>query len=233
MNLAASFSDFVSLLFPRVCLVCQKALPHQVEHICVKCRYDLPKTNNHNIQIDTLHEKFQNIIDLSAIYVYCHFHKGGKLQRILHAIKYHNQQHLARILGKWYTQELVNDLGPIDVDIIVPVPLHPKRLKQRGFNQSERIAEGVADVLGKPIISNLIVRSKMNTSLTRMSKKARIETMRSAYVLNNNVSASYKGQKILLVDDVLTTGSTLIACHEALEEIKPNQVSALVLAAAQ
>lgn len=233
MKLGASLNDLVSLFFPRVCLVCQNALPHQVEHICVKCRYDLPKTNSHILQIESLNEKFQNIVDISAIYAYCHFHKGGKFQRILHAIKYDNQQALAKMLGKWYAQELVDHIGALDFDIVVPVPLHPKRLKQRGFNQSLRIAEGVAEVIDTPIVSNLILRRKMNTSLTTLSKKDRIETMRSVYELNPKSALEYKRSKILMVDDVLTTGSTLIACFDALESIAPKKVSALVLAVAQ
>lgn len=223
----------MSLFFPRVCLVCQSSLPHQVEHICVKCRYDLPKTNNHNIQIEALDQKFQNIIDLSAVYVYCHFHKGGKMQQILHGIKYHHQQKLAQQLGRWYAQELKDASADLAFDIIVPVPLHVQRQKDRGFNQAECIAKGVAEVLEKPVIADLILRKRMNSSLTRMSKRTRIETMRSAYELNPKYGKKYSGARVLLVDDVLTTGSTLIACYEAFNNLRPQKVGALVLAAAQ
>lgn len=233
MNLTIPFKDFISLFFPKVCLGCQNTLPHQVEFICAKCRYDLPKTNNHNIQIDSINEKFQNIIDLKAMYAFTYFYKGGLMQRLMYAFKYKGQSELAVALGKWYAQSLQADLGTLDIDLIVPVPLHAKKRKMRGFNQAERIADGIGQVIDRPVIGDLLLRHKMNESLTGLSKKARIKTMNDAYQLNDAYTTMFNGKRILLVDDVLTTGSTVIACYEALQKLKPVAISALVLAAAQ
>lgn len=233
MNLTIPFKDFVSLFFPKVCLGCQDVLPHQVEFICAKCRYDLPKTNNHNIQIESINEKFQNIIDLKSIYAFAYFYKGGLMQKLMYAFKYNGHANLAVLLAKWYTHDLSADLSELNIDLIVPVPLHPKKLSLRGYNQAEKIAEGISQVIDKPVAPDLLIRETMNNSLTRHSKKSRMEIMKTAYSLNQGCLGKYKDRRILLVDDVLTTGSTIIACYEALLSLEPKSVSALVLAAAQ
>lgn len=225
--------DTFSLLYPPLCSACDGELPQGVEHVCAKCRYDLPKTRNHILQIPSITEKFQNIIELDTIFVYCFFEKKSITQRLLHSIKYDENLILAQILGSWYATDLKEDLEMNKFDYIIPVPLHKKKLKKRGFNQSEQIAHGVSKVLDIPVHHTLLERRVDNNSLTKMTKAKRIKSLHQVYGINEKEKKQFAGQHLLLIDDIMTTGSTIIACYEALNSIPHIKVSALVLAAAK
>jgi ComF family protein len=233
MLLKELFSDFVGLLYPPLCVACEAPLPKSIQHICVKCRYDLPKTDHHKVQIESLSEKFENIVSNSALYPYCYFQKGSKFQKIIHHLKYHNRPALGRLLGRWYAHELweANELR--SYELIIPVPLHPSRLRKRGYNQALCIAEGINEVLEISVLPDALIRNEHQQSLTIFGKGDRIQMLREAYRINPVHQEIIEGRSILLVDDVMTTGTTLMACFEALSAAQPSAVSFFVLGAAQ
>jgi len=233
MHIREIFSDFVSLFYPALCVGCSEPLPRGVAHICVKCRYDLPKTSNHILQIETLNEKFRNIVDLKYLLVYCYFYKGSVFQQIIHHLKYEHQPEIARMLARWYAEELRSSDTEMTFDYAVPVPLHRSKRVKRGYNQAEMICEGLSTSLEAEIIPDALFRIKPNQSLTGLNKVERMTTLNETYLLNVAYRKALKGKDILLVDDIMTTGSTLIACYEALKETQPASISFLVLGAAQ
>jgi len=233
MLLKEYISDFIDLIYPPLCIACEAPLPKSIKHICVKCRYDLPKTDHHKVQIQSLNEKFENIVSISALYPYCYFHKGSKFQKIIHHLKYENNPAVGLLLGRWYAHELwqAKELGTYD--LIVPVPLHTSRLRQRGYNQALTIAKGINDVLEVELLPNALLRREDKKSLTNFGKGDRIQMLRSAYHINPEYEKTVEGKTVLVVDDVMTTGTTLMACHEALLAAQPAAISFFVLGAAQ
>ncbi|WP_422355410.1 ComF family protein [Roseivirga pacifica] len=230
MELKEYFADFVSLFFPAICVGCDSPLPKGTQHICPSCQYNLPKTNNHKAEIAAFREKFDGIVSVAHVLVYCNFHKKGLVQKLLHELKYNNCPELGEMLGRWYAHELLLNGFAEEFDLVVPVPLHPSRLKQRGYNQSMAVSRGVAAVFKLPIAEECLIRTKKSSSMTKMNKVERILNMQQSYRMM--MPERLKGQRVLLIDDVLTTGSTLIACAEQLHLAKPKSVSILTLAAA-
>ena len=226
-------SDFVALFYPDLCVGCSSALPRGVQHICVKCRYDLPKTNNHKLEIDSLNHKFQNIVDIKQLLAFCYYQKGGIFQEIIHHLKYENKPELGRMLGRWYADELLWADQDYCFDLVIPVPLHPSKRKKRGYNQAEQISEGLSPLFKSRLVPEALLRVKDERSLTGLGRIERIKGLSETYLLNEATGSELKGKHLLLVDDVMTTGSTLIACYHALATAKPESISFLVLGAAQ
>lgn len=233
MHIQRYLTDFLSLFYPALCIGCQRPLSRGVDHICVKCRYDLPKTHNHQLQIDSLHEKFDNIVDYEQLLVYCYYRKGGVFQNIIHELKYGERPELGELLGQWYASALKKEIDSSVFDLILPVPLHLSKLKKRGYNQAEAIARGVAKVFTKPLINDALVRQRSERSLTGFGKVNRMQVLKNTYVLDKQKADQLRNKHILITDDVLTTGATLIACYEALVQAEPKAISFLVLGAAQ
>lgn len=216
-------SDFISLFFPRLCIGCDIPLPRGSVYICPKCHYNLPKTNTHTLEVPQFAEKFQGIVDVDSVWVYCYFNKKGIIQKLLHELKYGNQPEIGIMLGKWYGHNL-SKAGLIkSFDLIVPIPLHSNRMKERGYNQSEYFALGMSKVTGLPVNTTDLIKVKHIDSLTKKSKVNRIIGTKGVFDLVNESTFSNKG--VLLVDDVLTTGSTLISAIETLKISKPKVIS--------
>lgn len=156
------------------------------------------------------------------------FEKKGKVQRLLHALKYRSKPAVGELLGKWYGQELVkNHLVP-PFDVIIPVPLHKKRLQKRGYNQSEYIARGLAQELGLPVLKDVLVKKQFTETQTFKSREERwLNTQHSFGIAEGALIA---GKRVLLVDDVITTGATTEACIKHLQVATGLPVSVVSLA---
>jgi ComF family protein len=152
---------------------------------------------------------------------------------LIHSIKYDANKELAFSLGRSYAHELLEVIKRQQIDLIVPVPLHPNKEKERGYNQSFEIARGVSTVVDVPVIKGFLVRKNHTASLTHMTKSKRIKTLAHAYRLSKKEVSLNVPKHILLVDDVMTTGSTVIACFEALSLIPNCKISVLVIAVGQ
>lgn len=212
--LPTMFRAFLDLLFPRYCLACHGALARGEETVCLACRQNLPFTESHVCPNETLNQKFWGRIPLASVQAYLTFTKGGNVQRLLHALKYKNHPEVGDLLGRWYGNEL-REVGLHErLDLLVPVPLHPKKQKVRGYNQSDCFARGLSEALGVEWSSEVLKKAKNTTTQTRMTRSERLKNVESAFFVEN--PALIAGKRLGLVDDVVTTGATLEACAETL-----------------
>ncbi|HUR30202.1 MAG TPA: phosphoribosyltransferase family protein [Saprospiraceae bacterium] len=171
---------------------------------------------------------FRGRIDLKAGAAFLFFSRGGGTQRLLHQIKYNNQPDLITTIGRWYGKQLLQTDLWNDADVVVPVPLHWKKQRKRGYNQSAVFGEGIAEVMGINCPKNVLMRVTHDKSLTGMKRLQRVETIGSSFVLSN--AKQVKNKNVLLVDDVLTTGATLESCANALVNAPVSSISMVTIA---
>lgn len=222
--------DFWFLLYPHICEACGDVLHKNENIVCTKCLYDLPRTdycidlNNPIINLFTGRMKIEKATALFT------FHKGSRFRKLLHTLKYKNKPEIGILLGQELGAEMLKSNNFKDIDYIVPVPLHPKRKKQRGYNQSEKIAEGISQIMKIPVVSDCLVRKSETETQTKITKEERWRNVYGKFAITN--SEILKKKHILLIDDVVTTGSTLEACGETLLKIDDLKLSIAVLAKA-
>ena len=202
--------DFVSLIYPKFCNACQNSLVKGEEIICTHCLLDLPRTNYHLTSNNPLMMRFRGRLDLTHALAYLKFRKKGKVQHLLHALKYYGCTEIGYKLGLVYGEELKRTEISLQYDVITAVPLHVSRLRQRGYNQSDEWARGLADSTKIPFRNDLLKRKLKTKTQTKRSKLGRWENVSEVFELKNE--PSIEGKRILLVDDVVTTGSTLESC---------------------
>ena len=221
--------DFLDLIFPRNCELCGRTLFDQESCLCSICSGTLPITSYHlRAEDNDLTDKIKGLSQIRKAMAYLKFTKEGKSQKILHKLKYKNKPFLAYDLGLNYGRLLVESHCPIDWTLIVPVPLHPLKLKRRGYNQSEQFGLGLSEALAIPL-ENALERKKFTETQT---KKSRLERMSNVdEVFQIGLSSSVAGHTIMLVDDVLTTGATMCACANELLANKAKTVDLVTLAA--
>ncbi len=223
-------NDFVELLLPKICAACGKPLEKNENCICTHCIAELPLTNYHLYDDNPVAQVFWGRVNIQAATALLYFHKKGRTQHLLHNLKYNKRKDVGLFLGKLLANQMETHPILSTVDIIVPVPLHHKRLTERGYNQAECFAEGIADVLNKKVCPNLLKRSKETTTQTRKTREQRWQNVSDAFIATED--NEYHGKHFLLVDDVLTTGATLEACAQAILKIPQTKVSIAVIAKA-
>jgi ComF family protein len=232
MNVKSNYlGDFVSLLFPELCAACRESLMANEHLICTECRYSLPFTNFHLQPDNIVAQQFWGKIHLEAAYSLYYFSKGGKIQNLMHQFKYKGMEQIGNLLGNIAGDQLIKNKVFNTVDFIVPVPLHKKRMRQRGYNQSACFAEGLAEKLNAEVEINNLVRLTATETQTHKSRFARFENMQEVFTVANPEKLMKK--HILLVDDVITTGSTLEACGAQLLKIPGLKLSIATIAYAE
>lgn len=205
--------DFVSLLYPRYCFACHDGLMKGEENVCSRCMLEFPRTHFHQDSENALFVRLNGRIPLNLAFAFFFFRKGGKLQQLLHALKYSNRPELGEMLGEVYGQELSQDGFDQKFNVIVPVPLHPTRKKKRGYNQSEEFAKGLSKSLDTPFADALTRTIKTETQ-TRKTKLGRWQNVSEVFQVND--FSLIQNRHVLLVDDVITTGATIEACGQIL-----------------
>ena len=232
MNFARTYlHDFVSLLFPELCAACRESLMANEEIICMDCRFNLPYTNFHLLADNIVAQQFWGKINVEAAFALFYFTKGGKVQNLLHQLKYNGQQEVGKLMGKMAGEQLLKNEVFKSVDYIIPVPLHKKRLRERGYNQSTCFAEGLAGKLNTVVEENNLIRQRATSTQTRKSRFARFENMQEVFAVLDPEKLANK--HVLLVDDVITTGSTLEACGAELLKISGLKLSVATIAYAE
>lgn len=204
------FQELIGLLFPNLCGGCGASIYHGESFLCSKCLYAIPYTDYHLYPDNKVAKQFWGRIPLNAAMALLYFKKGGKVQNIIHNLKYKNQTGLGIKLGKLIGDRLNSAPDYMDIDLIIPVPLHKKRERSRGYNQSELIARGISAVLNISVNSNTLIRTITTDTQTKKGRYMRFENMRTVFSVKN--SEILAGKHILLVDDVITTGATIEAC---------------------
>lgn len=219
----ALINDFMSLIYPKSCEACGDLLFEHEKLVCNRCVITLPKWQNHATAFGQLKSLLNGRIpceELNAFYV---FEKEGRVQRLLHAIKYEAQKELAQHLGELMMQETHHETAFKNIDVIMPIPLHASKLKKRGYNQSEWFAKGLSKQTSKPIVANYLLRSIKTDTQTKKRKYQRWENVEGVFELKNE--SELIGRHILLVDDVITTGATLEGAWMVLKQIANVKIS--------
>ena len=217
------WQDFLQLIFPEYFLACQGPLERGEQHLCTSCRYSLPRYNLNQTELPELSQRFWGRLPLSHAWAYLKFSKGSRVQHLLHELKYNNHPEIGQALGRFMGAELASAGFGLDFDLIVPVPLHPDKLKKRGYNQSDAFAEGLGESLQTPWSESTLTRTAATETQTRKKRYERWENVGTRFQLTDQAEIANK--KILLVDDVVTTGATLEACGQTLLQGQCQSVS--------
>lgn len=230
MNLKSLFQDIINLIFPNTCLVCGENLVEGEDIVCLSCLYKIPKTNNHLIPENEIERRFWGKVRIENVVAYYGFQKGSSIQKLLHELKYNKRQDVGELLGKQIALGLQDASIFENIDVIIPVPLHKNRFRKRGYNQSACFAKGLSNVTEKPIDTTTLYRAIETPTQTKKTVYERWENTNGIFQLSNQ--ESLKNKHVLLVDDVMTTGSTLEACAQSLLEAEGVKVSVLTIAVA-
>lgn len=223
-----AFSDIIELIFPSLCLSCNERLVTQEKYICHSCWLDLPVTNFHKNRDNKVAQLFWGRVHIEHATAFFAYRKGSNYQNLIHYTKYKGLKELGYETGLRFGYSLSESNDFSSIDLIVPVPLHPKKQKQRGYNQSEFIARGLAEALHKPMSPNNLFRRIHTSTQTRKNRFERWQNVDGIFGINT--PHEFEGKHILLIDDVITTGSTLEACAYQLLKLENTKVSIACLA---
>lgn len=204
--------DLLMLFFPVNCLVCGRHLVSPGGVLCLKCEYQMPKTAYRDNPDNPVSKLFWGRVPVELGTSMLRFEKGSAYQVLLHNLKYRGNRKVGLYLGRLLGYEL-KETCVSSCDLLVPVPIHQKKLRERGYNQSEIIAYGTSEILGIPVESNLLRRTIQHHSQTSMGRYERFNNVSDNFQLARN-SPNIDGKRILLIDDVVTTGATLEACSQ-------------------
>lgn len=226
-KLTRNIDNFLELFFPALCTACGNRLVNNEKFVCFECWSDLPVTNFHESRENKVAQLFWGRVNIEFATSYFSYKKGSRYQQIIHQIKYKGLKELGFEIGKRFGFVLRNsDLSQIDC--IVPVPLHPRKVKRRGFNQSDWIAHGIAEIMEKPVFSDHVIRKVFTGTQTRKNRFQRWKNVEGIFEIRN--PEDFVEKHILLIDDVVTTGSTLEACAHPILNIEKTKVSIATLA---
>ena len=225
------FESIINLFFPKVCSGCSSFLLSNENVICTVCRHEIPLTNHHLNPENDAFKKFYGRIPVVHTSALFYFHKKGIVQELIHNLKYKGHEEIGAILGEWYAE----DLKTIDllqsVDEIIPVPLHRRKLKERGYNQVTAFGTALSSSLNIDYNDTILVRNVYSKTQSKKNLLGRTEGIESTFDVFFNEKDHNK--HFLLIDDVITTGSTLEACSRALLKIPGAKISIVCMAMAQ
>lgn len=223
---------FLAVVYPSICLLCSKELPEKTNFLCHSCIDNLHFT--HFEKYDKDHpaaEVFWGRCELKQVYSMLYFQKGNSTKQLMHTVKYKDGKELAVFLGEMMGEKICGKEQYNTIEALVPIPLHGKKAFIRGYNQSLKISEGLAEKLNIPI-TELIIRKKHHQSQTKKNRFERWDNVADIFDVNSDISCKHK--HIALVDDVLTTGSTLESAYRTLKEAHPElAISVLTIALAK
>jgi ComF family protein len=217
------WNDFWYLFYPKICDACGQSLRQQEEILCTSCLVKLPRTNYHKDSENELAQVFWGRIQTQNVTALMHFVKASPYRKLIHKLKYQNRPEIGVFLGKELGSQLKTEKSFQNIDFVVPVPLHPDRLKTRGYNQSEMIAQGISQQMKIPVNFTNLYRAKFTSTQTKKGRFDRWENVSEVFqVHDENV---FLNKHILLVDDVITTGATIEACAQRLLKIEGVKIS--------
>ena len=228
--LYSAIEDLIDLFYPNTCIICGENLLKEEECTCTLCLYKIPKTDCFKQKENSVSKLFWGRVQLQNAVALYQFQKEGSVQKLIHELKYEGGKKTGIFLGKQLGYALKESNSFYDIDYIIPIPLHPKKEKLRGYNQSKYIAKGIQEILCVKMNTHTIIRTENTDSQTRKKRFSRWENMMNSFALKK--TKKLQNTHILLIDDVVTTGATLEACSQKLLEIEGVKVSIATIAVA-
>ncbi len=222
------WDDFISLLFPRLCYGCGNHLVRNESLICTECFVMIPRTNYHLEPDNPVAQLFWGRCRIEKAAAFSYYTRDSRIRKLIHQLKYKGAREIGAELGRIYAFSLMSSKFLDDIDMIIPVPLHPSRVRQRGFNQSDEISQGISSVSGLPVDTATLVRKTVTQTQTRKSRYDRWTNVSDIFYVTGE--DKLKGRHVLLVDDVITTGSTIEACADEILKTEETKVSVAVIA---
>ena len=228
--LYSAIEDLLALFYPSTCLICAENLLKDEECICTLCLYKTPKTDGFSQQENSVSKLFWGRVQLENAAALYQFEKEGGVQKLIYQLKYEGGKNTGVFLGKQIGYAIKDSTYFQNIDYIIPIPLHPKKEKLRGYNQSKYIAKGIQEILKVKTNNHSLIRTKNTDSQTRKKRFSRWENMMNSFALKK--TRKLQNTHILLVDDVVTSGATLEACAHKLLDIEGAKVSIVTIAVA-
>ena len=220
--------DFISLFFPRTCYVCGASLFKQELVVCTKCISHLPETNFHRHRDNPVSRVFWGRVPLQHAVSLYYYKKGGSVQQLIHQLKYKGHQEIGLFLGNYFGELLRKKEDFQEIQKIIPIPLHIKKLKKRGFNQAELFARGLAEAMNREVDVESVVRQIPTSTQTKKSRYKRWENVSDIFMVR--YPERLAGKHLLLVDDVITTGATMEACLQTMLQVPDVKLSVASIA---
>lgn len=224
------WTDLWKLFFPRCCLLCGERLVPGEKVLCLKCLSGLPRTQFHLQEDNAVEYDFFGKFPVDHATSFLYYAKGGDVRRLLYELKYYGNKEVGEVMGRTMAAELMSSHFFDGIDLIVPVPLHRRKERQRGYNQSECLARGISVVTGIPMNAHIVIRSRYTDTQTHKGQYERWENVQNLFICVS--PGLLEGKHLLLVDDVLTTGATVVSCADAFRSIPGLHISVLTLALA-
>ena len=222
--------NLLNIFFPKVCYGCSHLLTDNESYLCTKCRHDLPVSGFHFNNDNTVEKIFYGRVELEQATSLLNFEKKGIVQRLLHNLKYKGQEDIGLFLGKWLGYELSQISSYQNIDVVIPVPLHKKKLRKRGYNQVSKFGIEIAKALNAEYIDSILIKTTHTKTQVFKKRIARWNSNNEIFTANN--LELIKGKHILLVDDIITTGSTIEACVNVLNKAQNVKISVASMAIA-
>lgn len=224
-------SPLIRLFFPHYCVVCEGRLREEEEVLCADCWQRFPRTNFQMLKDNPVERLFWGKFTLGRATAFCYYWQEDDYSRIVRLLKYDGRPDVGISMGKKMAAELWSSGFFEGIDMLIPVPLHEKRQKERGYNQSEQLALGIKEITGIPLKTDAVVRVRNTETQTHKTAQERFENMQQVFQRAVPIEL-LQGKHVLLIDDVLTTSATLTACADALQEVPDLTISILALAMA-
>lgn len=224
------FHDFLNLFYPRICHICENILINNERVICTNCRHELPIINFPLDNDNPVQKVFHGRVKLEHATSLLFFSKKGNVQKLIHQLKYRGHREISEFLGIWMGARLVEENCDLQIDAVIPVPLHKKKLKSRGFNQVEDFGREIAKSLSVPYIDNVLLKRSFTTTQSLKARFSRWGNIEETFVLVNPQLIHNK--HVLLVDDIITTGATLEACSNVIKQAGNVKISIASMALA-
>lgn len=221
-------TNLFHLFYPKLCVNCEQKLVANETTLCTLCRHDLPLTNFKNFTQNKVIETFYGRILIKKAYSLLFFRKKGITKQLIHDLKYKGNEEIGVFFGNWIGEILKENKEFEDVDFIIPVPLHPKKLKERGYNQVTKFGETLSKHLKIPFTEKYLVRISSTKTQTFKERFERFNNIDTKFLIEN--PAYFDNKHILLIDDVITTGATLEACAKEFLKSKNCTISILTMA---
>ncbi|SHG94002.1 ComF family protein [Winogradskyella jejuensis] len=225
------FQNLINLFFPQICEACKTPLSDNEKVICVSCRHDLPVTNFHFEANDAIKKMLYGRVQLESATALLHFSKKGLVQELLHNLKYRGHEHIGEFFGNWLGAELKSVEDYKNIDVVIPVPIHKNKLRERGYNQVTKFGVAIAKALETDYREHGLLKVELTKTQVFKDRITRFDDAEKRF--DNGDFSGLERKHILLVDDVITTGATIEACATLLKTIPEVKISVATMAVAE